>query len=172
MWDLCLNHNILSHPNLWHPHHRWGTPAYLIRSGTWRDIAVESGLALISLVTGPLSFSQKTNMMGCAVTVYNIGILPSLTRCRTFVLTVTFSLTQFYDTLVTDGLPCVPHPLRRLARHWSLVWLGTDIAYQGAITFHPKDLSYGVCSAIIYNSRILPFVIWWGTFVLTTTFLS
>jgi len=44
----------------------YGPPAYPTRWGTWRDIGVGSGLALISLVTGPLPSPQKTGLMGCA----------------------------------------------------------------------------------------------------------
>jgi len=53
-------------------------------------------LALIPLVTGPLSSPQKINLTGvCSATVYKPRTLPHLLRCGTFVLTVTLGSTPW-----------------------------------------------------------------------------
>jgi len=43
-----------------------------------------------------------------SATVYKARILASLIRCETFVLTMTFSPTQSYNGVVTDGPPAYP----------------------------------------------------------------
>ena len=109
-----------------------GPPAYPTRWGAWQDIEVGSGLAPIPLVTRPLPSSQKTSLMGCAALLF---ISPEsshfLSDVGLFVLTMTFSPTQSYDALITNGPPCLPHPLGRLARHRSRARVGSDTTCNG-----------------------------------------
>ena len=105
----------------------------------------------------------------CSVTVYKPRTLPPLIRCRTFVLTVTFSPAQSCDALVTIEHPCLPHPLGRLARHRSRVRVGSDTTCHGAITLSLKSRSNGVCSVAVYKPRTLPPLIRCGIFILTGT---
>ena len=57
--------DILPHPISWRPRHGWSTqPTPPVGAlGVKSD---SQGLALIPLVTGPLPFSQKTCLLGCA----------------------------------------------------------------------------------------------------------
>ena len=66
-------------------------------------------------------------------------------------LSVTFSPTQFCDALVTVGAPCLPRPSKRLARHRSRVWVGSNTPGHGAINLSPKSQSDGVCSASLIS---------------------
>ena len=91
-------------------------------------------------VQAPLPSLHQANLKGvCSATVYKPRTLPLLPDVGLFVLTVTFSPTQSCDALVTDRLPCLPHPLGRLARHRSRVRVGSDTTCHGAITLFPKS---------------------------------
>uniref|UniRef100_A0A7C9DIY4 Uncharacterized protein n=1 Tax=Opuntia streptacantha TaxID=393608 RepID=A0A7C9DIY4_OPUST len=108
--------------------------------GAWRDTGVGPGLALIPLVTGPLPSPPKTSLKGCAAPPFISPRIPHLSSdVGLLVLTVTFSPTQSCDALVTDGPPCLPHPLGRLMRHRSWVWVGFDTTCHRVIILSPKD---------------------------------
>jgi len=81
-------------------------------------------------VTGPLPSPQKAGLMGCSATVYKPKTLPSLIRCRKFLLTVTFSPTQSCDALVTDGSPS--NPTRWSA--WRDIRVGSESALIPLVT--------------------------------------
>ena len=52
--------------------------------------------------------------------------------------------------------PCLPHPLGRLIRHRSRVWVGFNTTYYGAIILSPTGRSDRMCSATIYKPQDPP----------------
>ena len=62
----CLIRDILPHPILWRPRHRWTTLPTPSVEALGETSESGPGLALIPLVTGPFPSPQKAGLMGCA----------------------------------------------------------------------------------------------------------
>jgi len=145
MWDFILNRDILPHPILRRPCHRW-TPRLPNPLGRLERHGVWSRLNLIPLVTAHYPPLKIPIWWVCSATVYNFRTLPSLSRCGTFVLTVTFSLTQSCDALVTNRPLCLPHRWGawrdiEVKSRLTLIPLDSDTAYKPRIRLISKQYS-------------------------------
>ena len=100
------------------------------------------------LCHGAITLSSKGRFNGvCNATIYKSRTLPSIIQCGTFCLN--------HDILPNPILwhprykwaPCIPHPLGRLARHQSRLWVGFDTTCHGTITiFSKRPIWWGIQS--------------------------